>query len=65
MTKPQKIEGGNKQYKGICEHLDWDNQKDCYKEAKYVCQCCGAGACEEHNTIQCPYGGMYFEEIED
>ena len=46
-----------------CEHLDFNNQRDCKKEAKYVCRCCGAGVCEEHLTTKCPYGGETFEEI--
>lgn len=47
-----------------CEHLDWDNKRDCNKKAKYVCECCGAGVCEEHKEKECPYGGMKFVEIE-
>ena len=49
-----------------CEHLNWDNQKDCENKAKYMCQCCGAGVCEEHyNGGECPYGGMDYIKIED
>lgn len=46
-----------------CEHLDFDNEKDCNKKAEYVCMCCGAGTCEEHKTRECPYGGMGFIEV--
>ena len=48
-----------------CEHLDWNNNKDCNNKAEWVCMCCGAGICEEHKTRECPYGGMGFVEIEN
>lgn len=47
----------------MCEHLDYDNRNDCEEEAVMICQCCGAGACEEHGIGRCPYGGKSFIEI--
>lgn len=46
-----------------CEHLNFDNEKDCSNEAEYVCMCCGAGTCQEHKTKECLYGGMGFVEL--
>lgn len=46
-----------------CEHLDWNNERDCENESEYRCICCGAGVCEEHKERSCPYGGMGYVEI--
>ena len=46
----------------ICEHLDWDNKRDCTDKAEYICTCCGAGVGSEHKEKECPYGGMGFLE---
>ncbi len=46
-----------------CEHLDWDNHRDCTNEAEWVCMCCGAGVCMEHKAKNCPYGGMGYVEL--
>ena len=47
----------------MCEHLDFDNKKDCTKEAEYMCICCATIVCQDHKTKECPYGGMGFIEI--
>lgn len=51
----------------FCEHLNWDNERDCQEEAEFVCECCGAGVCREHLPItkRCPYGGEPFREIDE
>lgn len=51
--------------KPVCEHLDWDNQRDCENEAEWVCMCCNAPTCPEHKGRECPYGGMGFIELDE
>lgn len=48
----------------MCGHLDFDNQRDCTNEGKYMCRCCGVAVCEDHLEKRCPYGGELFEELE-
>ena len=52
-----------KKLKPTCEHLDWDNQRDCENESEWVCMCCNAPTCPEHKGRECPYGGMGYIEI--
>ena len=47
----------------MCEHLDFDNQRDCENEGKYVCLCCGVPVCEEHAGSKCIYGGEGYVEV--
>lgn len=46
-----------------CEHLDWDNQRDCENGAEYMCMCCSTPVCSEHKERECPYGGMGYIEL--
>lgn len=46
-----------------CRHLNFENREDCEKMSEYVCQCCGAGSCQEHKQDKCPYGGMGYIEV--
>lgn len=48
-----------------CEHIDYDNERDCNNEAEYFCRCCNSLVCSEHLEKVCPYGGMTFMEVED
>lgn len=48
-----------------CEHLDFDNKRDCDEEASFMCLCCGASVCADHVTPVCPYGGGTFIEDDD
>jgi hypothetical protein len=52
-----------KKIKPTCEHIDFDNKRDCKNKAEYICLCCGVPVCQEHKTKECPYGGMGFIEI--
>jgi hypothetical protein len=27
----------------MCEHLDFNNRKDCFEKAEFACLCCNAG----------------------
>ena len=54
-----------KQLRPTCEHLDWDNQRDCEEEAEFVCMCCASPVCREHKERECPYGGMGYIELEE
>jgi hypothetical protein len=47
----------------ICEHIDWDNNRDCENEAEYMCMCCSVPVCSEHKTKECSFGGMGFIEL--
>lgn len=53
-----------KKPKPTCEHLDYDNERDCSNEAEYQCMCCTSHVCSEHKDRECPYGGMGYIEIE-
>lgn len=53
----------SKKPKPECEHLDFDNERDCHKEAEYRCMCCGAFVCPNHKERECPYGGMGYNEL--
>ena len=44
----------------ICEHLDFDNERDCDKEVTEICMCCALAWCNEHKGRVCQYGGMGF-----
>ena len=46
-----------------CEHLDFDNKRDCENEAEYMCMCCSASVCSEHKDTSCPYGGMGYIDL--
>lgn len=48
----------------ICEHIDYDNQRDCEEEADWMCMCCASPTCYEHKGRDCRFGGMGFIEIE-
>lgn len=54
-----------RQSKPHCEHLGFNNKRDCENEAEYACRCCNAPVCSEHLEKLCPYGGMTYQEIED
>jgi hypothetical protein len=54
-----------KKIKVVCEHINWDNERDCKKEAKYACRCCSSPVCEEHLEKRCGYGGELFYELEE
>lgn len=49
----------------ICEHIDFDNERDCKKKAAYACYCCNSPVCEEHLDTRCPYGGELYYQLED
>lgn len=53
-----------KNYPPTCEHLDYENKRDCDNETRYVCMCCGSGVCPIHKTSDCPYGGMGYIEVD-
>ena len=55
--------GKKKEIKPICEHIDWDNQRDCEEEAEVMCMCCSTPLCREHGHGQCEYGGMGFLDL--
>lgn len=46
-----------------CEHINYENLRDCGEEAEYVCMCCGSPVCQEHKKRECPYGGMGYLEL--
>lgn len=46
-----------------CEHIDWNNKRDCSNRAWFRCKCCGAGVCKKHKEDKCPYGGERFVKI--
>lgn len=52
-------------HKPECEHIDWNNKRDCEEKAEYMCMCCASPVCQEHKASECPYGGMGYIEIED
>lgn len=52
-----------KRLKPFCEHINWDNERDCNNEAEYICMCCSSPTCEEHKKSECPYGGMGYIEL--
>lgn len=54
----------SKKPKPECEHLDFDNKRDCHKDAEWRCMCCGSPVCPDHKEKECPYGGMGYIEIE-
>jgi hypothetical protein len=46
-----------------CEHIDYDNKRDCEEEAETMCMCCSAKMCSDHSRGKCPFGGMGFIEL--
>ena len=56
MNKKQEV-------KKECEHLDFDNKRDCHDEAEWFCMCCGSPVCQEHRDKSCQHGGMGYVEI--
>lgn len=55
----------HKNIRSFCEHLNWDNNRDCHKKAEFMCMCCSALVCGDHKENSCPYGGMQYIEIEE
>lgn len=50
--------------KPTCEHINYDNERDCENKADYACRCCNSPVCDEHLEKRCPFGGELYEEIE-
>ena len=63
MPKSNKEKIKNRTLKTDCQHLDWDNERDCINKAEYACMCCGVPVCREHKDKNCPYGGMSYIEL--
>lgn len=62
--KEQRIKKGmKKELRPICEHIGWDNERDCEEEAEFMCQCCSSPTCPEHKDRECPYGGMGYIDL--
>ncbi len=49
--------------KPTCEHINFDNERDCENEAEYQCMCCASPVCDEHKGRDCRFGGMGFIEL--
>jgi hypothetical protein len=49
--------------KATCEHIDWDNARDCFEDAEYMCMCCASPTCLEHKGESCQFGGMGYVEL--
>jgi hypothetical protein len=49
--------------KKTCEHINFDNERDCENEAEYMCMCCSSPVCSEHKERDCPFGGMGYIEL--
>jgi hypothetical protein len=47
----------------VCEHINFNNERDCENEADFICICCGVPICSEHKEKDCPYGGSKYIEI--
>ena len=47
-----------------CEHMNFDNEKDCQEDAEMMCMCCSVPLCSEHARGNCQYGGMGFIDID-
>ena len=47
-----------------CEHINYNNERDCENEAEQMCMCCGVPICDEHLSRDCEYGGMGFIDID-
>lgn len=48
----------------ICEHIDYDNKRDCEEEAEVMCECCGSKMCSEHGRGRCAFGGEPFNDLD-
>lgn len=51
--------------KPACEHIDYDNKRDCEENAEVMCMCCAVPMCREHGYGNCQFGGMGFIELPD
>lgn len=58
-----KSQGTSKAVGEECQHIDYDNARDCFEDAEYMCMCCSSPTCSEHKEISCPYGGMGYIEL--